>query len=464
MLTNAEERNGIMFRTRDIPEEVLQNMEEPAQKGSLLLGLLGSLAGAAAFLLASIVLWSCDLRFDWGAEASYLMLPLFFGSAVGGGYRLFHGRRSVWTAFVTVGLSTLLLSLVWLFALVVFLAYGRMGSDGPSVGLLCDTLLRMLPEIWREVVSADWELLIPYGALCLAGFLLTRGGLLRYADWKKAPWRTAAATAGGMTYNLLPERLPYGKTPERFCVGSRLAVEGEKLYVLSRFQRKRTFSVREIAGVVMGPSGGSNVLYGRNYQVLARFAGSMGNADLFIKYLMDYHILMTGMQPGWKPVWSQEPDAGAGAFLPESFTLRMEQKVRKRFITGGVFCMFLAGAALILVIYSRITGQLDAWGSAALALLCLFLAGVGFVLMRGVSNHRAEVDKDVLRVVSKWGQTREFFVREVASTSRAGGWLILYDRDWNRLEKLDLCLEGVPILERYLRERGAQERSETGRL
>lgn len=54
-----------------IPYEVFKNMKEPPEKGSIFLGLLGSLAGAAVIMLISIFLWACDLR----ADLSLLHLP-----------------------------------------------------------------------------------------------------------------------------------------------------------------------------------------------------------------------------------------------------------------------------------------------------------------------------------------------------------------------------------------------------
>ena len=94
------------------------------------------------------------------------------------------------------------------------------------------------------------------------------------------------------SYNLLPEKLPAVNPPayfavhSRFAPGSRIIVEGSILRWRRRFRKDREFSVRDIAGVALGPGNGCNVLYGRDYQILAKFAGSMEHADLMFLWLL----------------------------------------------------------------------------------------------------------------------------------------------------------------------------------
>ena len=41
-------------------------------------------------------------------------------------------------------------------------------------------------------------------------------------------------------------------------------------------------------------------------------------------------------------------------------------------------------------------------------------------------------------------------MRDVADISRSIGWIVLYDREWKTLAKLDPGLEHLELLERYL--------------
>ena len=46
-----------------------------------------------------------------------------------------------------------------------------------------------------------------------------------------------------------------------------------------------------------------------------------------------------------------------------------------------------------------------------------------------------------LRVVSRFGRAIEFSVRDVSSVSRSLGWIVLYDKEFKTLEKVDSYLE-----------------------
>lgn len=93
------------------------------------------------------------------------------------------------------------------------------------------------------------------------------------------------------------------KPPTNFAVHSRsmpetqIIIEGSSLRWWRRLQKDRVCSVQDIVGVVLGPSNGCNVLYDRNYQVLAKFAGSMEYADLPLETLCPNWICRNGMVP-----------------------------------------------------------------------------------------------------------------------------------------------------------------------
>ena len=61
-----------------------------------------------------------------------------------------------------------------------------------------------------------------------------------------------------------------------------------------------------------------------------------------------------------------------------------------------------------------------------------------------------EVDGEQMRVVSRFGRAAEFSVREVSFVSRSMGWIVLYDREFKTLAKIDSCLENLDMLKEYL--------------
>ena len=58
-----------------------------------------------------------------------------------------------------------------------------------------------------------------------------------------------------------------------------------------------------------------------------------------------------------------------------------------------------------------------------------------------------EVDGEQIRVVSRFGRAAEFSVRDVSSVSRSLGWIVLYDREFKTLAKVDSYLEHMEIKE-----------------
>ena len=51
---------------------------------------------------------------------------------------------------------------------------------------------------------------------------------------------------------------------------------------------------------------------------------------------------------------------------------------------------------------------------------------------------------------SRFGRATEFSVRDVSSVSRSLGWIVLYDRDFKTLAKVDSYLEDMERLKEYL--------------
>ena len=220
-------------------------------QGNVLHGILGSIAGMFVCILVMLL---CGL---FQIEKSCMMLQLFTGAVIGWFYRLFHGRRSKTVAYVTVGICTVLACALWVVLLALL----------PAVVSRIHLTTADLVRLWSTI----WELLLLCVGLGLIGFFLTRRSLLAYADWKRGPWYIAYAGDNGALYNLLPEKLPSIKPPTQFAVhgrfmpGTHVIVEDNTLRWRRRLRKDRVFSVRDIAGVVLGPGNGCNVLYDKDY-------------------------------------------------------------------------------------------------------------------------------------------------------------------------------------------------------
>ena len=272
------------------------------------------------------------------------MLQLFVGLVIGWFYRLFHGQRSKTAAYVTVGICTVSASVLWVVLLALLSVF-----VSPTPFTDADW-----GRLWGEI----WELLLLCAVLGMIGFFLTRRSLLAYADWKRGPWHIAYAGGNGYSYNLLPEKLPNVNPPAYFAVHSRFAsgtqviVEGSGLRWRKRLHKDCVFSVHDIAGVVLGPGNGCNVLYDKNYQVLAKFAGSMEHADLMFLWLLQREIPIVNVPAGWhSPAEaSPEPEPVKSSALQRQFVLRMKRSTGIGFAVIGCF-MLLLGLALLLAVF-----------------------------------------------------------------------------------------------------------------
>ena len=277
---------------------------------------------------------------------------------------------------------------------------------------------------------------------------------------EKRPLVRRIRRGNGYSYNLLPEKLPAVNPPayfaihSRFAPGTQIIVEGSRLRWRKRFRKDRVFSVRDIAGVVLGPGNGCNVLYGRDYQVLAAFAGSMEHADLMFLWLLQREIPIANAPDGWRcpAEASPEPEAVRPSALWQQFTLRLKRPVRIVFAGIGWF-LLLIGAALFLVPdFSALTMA----ERTAIVFLELAVMGMGIVCLRIGKIFRVEVDGERMRVVSLLGRAAEFSVRDVSSVSGSLGWIVLYDREFKTLAKVDSSLEDMDRLKGYLASYGIE--------
>ncbi|NBI72574.1 hypothetical protein D3Z50_16180 [Clostridiaceae bacterium] len=420
--------------------DTFHNETSSELQGSILRGILGSVTGMIVCILVMLL---CSL-FQMGSFNT--MLQLFVGLVIGWFYRLFHGRRSKIAAYVTVGICTVSASVLWVVLLALLPVF-----VSPAPFTAAD---------WGRLWERIRELPLLCAGLGMMGCFLTRKSLLAYADWKRGPWYAAYAGGNGYSYNLLPEKLPAVNPPayfaihSRFAPGTQIIVEGSRLRWRKRFRKDRVFSVRDIAGVVLGPGNGCNVLYGRDYQVLAAFAGSMEHADLMFLWLLQREIPIANAPDGWRcPAEAgPEPEAVRPSALWQQFTLRLKRPARIVF-TGIGWLLLLIGAALFLVPdFSALTMA----ERTAIVFLELAVMGMGIVCLRIGKICRVEVDGERMRVVSLLGRAAEFSVRDVSSVSGSLGWIVLYDREFKTLAKVDSSLEDMDRLKGYLASYGIE--------
>ena len=410
------------------------NEIRPELQGSILRGILGSVTGMIVCILVMLLCFLCRM----GSFST--TFQLFAGLVIGWFYRLFHGRRSKTAAYAIVGICTVSACVLWVVLLALLPVF-----VSPAPFTAAD---------WGRLWGKIWELLLFCAGLGLIGFFFTRRSLLTYADWKRGPWHVAYAGGNGYSYNLLPEKLPdvnppaYFAVHSRFAPGNRIIVESSILRWHRRLRKDRVFSVRDIAGVVLGPGNGCNVLYGRDYQILAKFAGSMEHADLMFLWLLQREIPIVGVPAEWHSPAEvgPEPEPMESSVLQSQFALRLKRSARIGF-TGIGWFLLLIGAALFLILDSYALTMAE-WTAIVFLELAVIEMGIVYLRMGKVSG--VEVDGEQMRVVSRFGRAAEFSVRDVSSVSRSLGWIVLYDREFKTLAKVDSCLEDMERLKGYL--------------
>lgn len=168
------------------------NKISPELQGSVLWGILGSVTGIIVCILVMLL---CAL-FQMSSFST--MLQLFTGLVIGWFYRLFHGRRSKTAAYVTVGICTVLASVLWvaLLALLSVLVSPTPFTDADW------------GRLWGEI----WELLLLCVGLGMVGFFLTRRSLLAYADWKRGPWLSHTLEGMGIPTTCFRKNFPPPET------------------------------------------------------------------------------------------------------------------------------------------------------------------------------------------------------------------------------------------------------------
>ena len=150
----------------------------------------------------------------------------------------------------------------------------------------------------------------------------------------------------------------------------------------------------------------------------------MEHADLMFLWLLQREIPIVNVPAGWhSPAEaSPEPEPVKSSVLQWQFVLRMKRSTGIGFAVIGCFMLLLGLAEM----------------------------GMGIVSLRIGKVCRVEVNGEQMRVVSRFGRAAEFSVRDVSSVSRSLGWIVLYDREFKILAKVDSYLEDMERLKEYM--------------
>lgn len=411
-------------------------LESARRQGSRFLGILGAFLGA----LLGYQLW-LGLMFAL-PDGSPLWELTIFGAIFPGfcsclGYRLLRGRREMKFAWRVVRICVMLSAPA---AIVLFTAGLALYWAGEWQFRLIWLALRRSVEVFTG--AEEWKMVL---FLVLASLLFSRLSalfLLKYADpaWYSDPRRIAQSNGGGTLFNhpaLWPlpraERLPASFEVDK----GKIRVEGEQITARGRRGKVDTFPVREVAGVVLGPGSGFNVLYDRENRVLAKFAWSRKGAETFGQYLLHYGVPFVDLA-------GQPVDAtGQKVSLPRQFEVREG----KACLVVGVACLVVFGILALLCLL-----VLDELAILIALAVFLFFILMGVWMLLSYKNRRMAVEGDTLTYTTAFGRTTRFRVSEVGSLRfRFGlGTREIRDREGRLLARFEDNMKGAALLVEYL--------------
>ena len=241
-------------------------MDKRIQWKSALFGMLGSLFGMLLCVSLSWLLAKLDLRL-------LLIMMLLMPSIIIAGYRWCRGWKDLTFARAVTGASTLLGSFL--------------------------STMAALPWLWEKDLTLFCVLCMAMALAAAFAYSRRRGKLRIYtAEPHMLPRYEAETNAGGLLYNACPREISFVEVPYAFTVGERLKVSGVTLHVVPvALQSSKDFYVSDIAGVFLGGCTGSNVLYDRDFHVLAKFSWSMRESMTFARYLIDHGVPFDNMPP-----------------------------------------------------------------------------------------------------------------------------------------------------------------------
>ncbi len=379
----------------------ITDLELETARGSRLLGVLGAFLGAlvGAGAWYGLMFLTSNREFFKLTILAAVMVP--FCSCWG--YRLLRGRRDFKFARWTVRICVVLAQALALMLAIMLLSLSTLTEAGLPIN--GQTLARALGLSWEILRDGGTLRLIGLMALiCLLFSSPSWSFLLKYADpaWYHDPRRVACTNGGGATFNV-PLQWPLPLTeqlPQRFDVDNgKLTVEGSTITVRERFKAQRAFSVQDVAGVVLGPGNGFNVLYDRNRQVLAKFAWSRKGAETFGQYLLHHGIPFT--DPSGQPVSS----APSGTPAKQATVVKMPAGLLSLSLFSGL--LFGFGTPFFwLILPSR---------SRGIALLFLLLAVFFFWCFFSYRNWALAIEGSSLRYTSPLGRTVRLPISQIGS-------------------------------------------------
>lgn len=422
---------------------VSSELETPEQQGSRLCGVLGAFCGA--FLSAFIGKMLMYLLLDEVSRLVMLGDTVLVGWCACWGYRLLRGYRSMkfgrWTVRISVVLGHFLAMVMTIAVVSLWYVHGTVQIHG-------DTLYMILARSVEYTLSRDPLLYL--GTLSLGSLYLCRlswGVLLKYVDpiWYSDPRRLAQMGGGGATFNV-PAHWPLPMNehiPERFAVDKgKLIVEGDTVTFKAWNKPPRSFSVSEVAGVILGVPSGYNILYDRENRMLAKFAWSRKNALHFGQYLQIHGVPFVDLQGAAVDIGSQKIE------LFRQFEVRES----KLCLWVGIACLVIFGvlAVLCLFVLDELVILL-----ALMVFLCFVLMSLWMLL--AYKNHRLIVDGDTLTYTTAFGKVTRFHISDVDRIKRgrvAGS--KLKDREGKTLARFDWDMVNYELLIAYLKEEGKE--------
>lgn len=410
-------------------------LETPARQGSRALGILGAFLGAflAAALTDALMLLDTE---DWG-RLIVLANEFLVGWAACWGYRLLRGYRSMKFAQWTVRLVLLLVQpLAMVTVLTLASLYRQYGTLAVHADTLYLTFLRAAYSLLDISTLVAWVLLL---FLSLVFVRACWGVLLKYIDpsWYNDPRRLARIGGGGATFNMAPcWPLPANENiPERFEVDKgKLTVEGDTITVREKRKAQRSFSVKEVAGVVLGVSTGYNILYDKENRMLARFAWSRKNALVFGQYLVQRQVPFVDVNGS--PV-STAPGATEYQAVPRQFTVREG----KLCLGLGWFGVIFFGGTLIVDLFF-----LDGLTRLVCGAVFLFFTAMFIRILLAYYRRRLEVDGEEVSYTTSLGKTTRFRLSDIAEIRVSlDGWKVK-DRDGKTLARFESNMSGADLL------------------
>lgn len=415
--------------------EIHAGPEALERRGSRIRGILGAFLGAFLGAYLSDLLLFFLFESETG-RLGFLGAMLLVGWSACWGYRLLGGYRSMGFAQWTVRLGLILGQPSALAAALIRRETRR----------LCAADMTMDPAALRKICLETGALLLERDALAAIGMLvllslffvrLSWGGLLKYVDpgWYHDPRRLARIGGGGVTSNMPPcwPLPPAGRIPTQFEVDKgRLRVEGSVLTYKTWGKPPRSFSINDVAGVVLGVSTGYNILYDRENRMLARFAWSRKNTLLFGQYLIRRGILFVDLNGAPVSTLTVEQP-----LVPQQFTVR-EGKLC--LVLGWIGTVLLGVAALILLLL------LEGWERLGYTLLALPLLALFGSLLLCYYNRRLEVDGELVTYTTLLRRTFRFRLSDVAEIKLGVNSCKLKDQEGRILARFEDNMENADLL------------------